>query len=292
MNPDRNDKIVRGIICIILSGLCFSLMNVAIRTAGDIPSMQKCVFRNSIALIIAIGYMLKGRIPVMSDKRNGWLLLGRAVCGTIGVLGNYYAVDHMNIGDASIMNKISPFVALCCAAIFLKERFTWVHLIAVAGAFAGCVFVVQPSPDLARMTPFMIALAGGIGAGFALTFLRALGRREENGTRVIFWFSAVSTQITVPFLFFNAVPMSLNQWVSMLLAGLLAAAGQVFITRAYYYAAPRNISVFDFSQVLFSALFGFLFFSEIPGGTSVIGYILIISMGVLLFFYNKRRQPE
>ena len=55
MNPDRNDKIVRGIICIILSGLCFSLMNVAIRTAGDIPSMQKCVFRNSIALILAIG---------------------------------------------------------------------------------------------------------------------------------------------------------------------------------------------------------------------------------------------
>ena len=109
---------------------------------------------------------------------------------------------------------------------------------------------------------------------------------------VIFWFSAVSTLITVPFLFFNAVPMSLNQWVSMLLAGLLASAGQVFITRAYYYAAPRNISVFDFSQVLFSALFGFLLFSEIPGGTSVIGYILIISMGVLLFFYNKRRQPE
>ncbi|MBR3212562.1 MAG: EamA family transporter, partial [Firmicutes bacterium] len=60
----------------------------------------------------------------------------------------------------------------------------------------------------------------------------------------------------------------------------------------YYYAAPRNISVFDFSQVLFSALFGFLFFSEIPGRPSIIGYILIISMGVLLFFYNKRQQPE
>ena len=288
LNNARTDNIAKGILFIVLSGLSFSAMNVAIRLAGDIPSMQKCVFRNSIALIIAIGYMYKNRVPVKSDKGNTWLLIGRGLCGTIGVLGNYYAVDHMNIGDASLMNKISPFIALCGAAIFLKERFTWVHLLTVIGAFIGCIFVIQPSGDFAQMHPAVIALCGGIGAGFALTFLRALGRRDENSTRVIFYFSAISTIVTVPTLFFNAVPMTGRQWIIMIIVGLLAALGQLFITKAYYYAPPRSISVFDFSQVLFSALFGFLFFQQIPGPMSLVGYVLIISMGVLLFFYNKR----
>ena len=78
--------------------------------------------------------------------------------------------------------------------------------------------------------------------------------------------------------------MRLGQLGTLLLAGLFAAGGQFTITAAYTYAPARKISIFDYSQIIFSTILGFALFNEMPDGYSFVGYILIILASLGMFF--------
>ena len=95
---------MKGIICIILAAFFFSLMSVFVKLSGDVPTMQKSLFRNLIAAVIAF-VTLAGTPEKFSIRRDciGGLLL-RSLFGTIGILCNFWAIDHMIISDANMLN--------------------------------------------------------------------------------------------------------------------------------------------------------------------------------------------
>ena len=133
------------------------------------------------------------------------------------------------------------------------------------------------------------ALLGGMGAGIAYTFVRRLGQKQENSRRIVFFFSAFSCILCLPFLIAEYEHMSFLQLLYLILAGTFACIGQLGITKAYICAPAREISVYDYTQVIFAAVLGFFVFGDIPDWLSVFGYVLIIGAGVAMFFYNKKR---
>ena len=82
--------------------------------------------------------------------------------------------------------------------------------------------------------------------------------------------------------------MTLFQLISLLLAGVAAACAQFSVTAAYSYAPAKEISVFDYSQVVFSAILGWIVFGQIPDALSFVGYALIIAVAVLLYRHNQK----
>ena len=150
--------------------------------------------------------------------------------------------------------------------------------------------VPKPSFDNPQMLPALAGVLGGLGAGAAYTFVRYLGARGENGSRIVFYFSAFSCIVCVPFVALDYAPMSLLQLVYLLLAGAFACVGQLGITKAYVCAPAREISVYDYTQVLFAAALGFFVFGDVPDWLSVLGYVLICGAGVGMFLYNRRHD--
>lgn len=279
----------KGIIYILLAAFCFALMNTFVRLSGDLPSVQKSFFRNLVALVFAAVILKKNKVGFSYKKENLTLLIVRSVCGTIGILCNFYAVDHLLLADASMLNKMSPFFAIIFSYIFLKEKVNFVQILSVIGAFIGCLFIIKPSFEGMEVIPALIGLMGGVGAGAAYTAVRRLGQRGEKGPFIVFFFSAFSCLVTLPYLLINYVPMTGMQIAILLLAGLSAAGGQFAITAAYCYAPAKEISVYDYSQVIFAAIMGFFLFGQVPDYLSVIGYILICGMAVYMFLYNTGR---
>ena len=279
----------RGICCIVFSAFCFSLMSVFIRLAGDLPSMQKSLFRNLVAVFFAIGIMKKQKVGFSGDKKNLGLLVIRSMFGTMGTLCNYYAVDHLVLADASMLNKMAPFFTLLFSFILLREKISLVQGLAVAGAFLGSLLILRPTGfDLTRL-PAFVGLLGGMGAGIAYAFVRLLGTRGEKGPFIVFFFSAFSVLNLLPFVIMGYHPMQWWQLGSLLLAGLAATGGQFGVTMAYCYAPAREISVYDYSQIIFSTIWGFLFFGQIPDAMSLAGYVIICAMGIWIFVYNKKK---
>ncbi len=278
----------KGIICIVLSAFCFALMNVFIRMAGELPSVQKSFFRNLVAFFFALVIIKKEGVHFSGDRNNLVLLVIRSLFGTMGILCNFYAVDHLVLADASMLSKMSPFFAILFSYFLLKEKVSLVQGIAVAGAFVGSLLIIKPTGfDLTRL-PAVIGLLGGLGAGVAYTFVRIIGKRGEKGPFIVCFFSGFSLLVMLPMLLASYQSMSIKQFAILMLCGLAAAGGQFSITAAYCYAPAKEISVFDYSQIVFSAIFGFVLFGQVPDLYSWLGYLVICGMGIWMFLYQKR----
>lgn len=277
------NKKYKGIIYIVLSALCFAFMNTFVRLAGDLPSVQKSFFRNFVALIFAAIVLKRSGIGFSFKKEDLKLLTLRSLCGTIGILCNFYAIDRLVLADASMLNKMSPFFAILFSFFLLRERVDFIQIISVLGAFIGSIFIIKPSFSNAALIPSMVGFLGGMAAGAAYTFVRLLGQRGVKGPFIVFFFSTFSCVVTLPMFIFNFHSMTALQFMYLLLAGLAAAGGQFSITSAYFYAPAKEISVYDYSQIIFSALLGFLLFSQVPDVYSILGYFIICGMALLMF---------
>ena len=279
----------KGIIYILTAAFGFSLMSLFVKLAGDLPAMQKAFFRNFVAMIFVFIMMLREKVGFIPPKEHIPDLLGRSFFGTLGLICNFYALGTLNLSDANMLNKLSPFFAIIFSVFLLREKPKLVQIIGVTVAFVGSLFIIKPGFENPQVLPAVAGLAGGMGAGIAYTFVRRLGKKQENSRRIIFFFSAFSCLLCLPFLIIQYKHMSLLQLVYLILAGTFACVGQLGITKAYICAPAREISIYDYTQVIFAAALGFLVFGDIPDLLSVVGYVLICGAGVAMFFYNKKR---
>ena len=277
----------KGILCILSAAFFFSLMNVFVRLSGDVPSMQKSFFRNVVAMCFAFSIVWKNRIPLRLPRNTWFDMFCRAGFGTIGILCNFYAVDHLNLADATMLNKLSPFFAIVFSFFLLSEKVSLFQGSCVAIAFAGSLLIVKPGFVGTPFVPALIGLTGGMAAGIAYTMVRILGKKGVRGPLIVFCFSAFSSLVLLPNLILNYCPMSLAQFACLILAGLSAAGGQFSITAAYTYAPARELSVYDYTQVIFGAIFGFFLFGQLPDIYSVLGYIIIIGVAIVMFVKNQ-----
>ena len=271
--PAVNRK--KGIMFILMSAFFFSLMTVFVRLAGDVPTMQKAFFRNIVAAALAAVLLVRSGNSFSVQSKNLPALFMRCSVGTIGILCNFWAVDHMRIADANILNKLSPFFAILMSVFILKEKPNRVELLSVLLAFIGAAFVAKPGAGIASF-PALIAILGGFTAGTAYTYVRKLGLGGEKGPVIVFSFSMFSTLVLLPNILLNYHPMTVRQFLFLVLAGCSAAIAQLSVTAAYQNAPAKDISVFDYSQVVYAAIFGLLLFGELPDGWSFLGYAIII----------------
>ncbi len=282
-----------GILYILGAAAGFACMNLFVGLAGELPTMQKVFFRNLIAAVIVFFLLLGDKRKFRIQKGAlGWLFL-RAGAGFLGVVLNFYAIDHIgSISDASILNKLSPFFAILFSVFLLKEKPRWWELLFVAIAFGGAMCVVRPTFD-AKVLPALAGFCSGACAGLAYTAVRILGIKGERGDMTVFFFSAFSTLAALPFFIAYYTPMTWLQLVYLVMAGVSAAVGQFFITAAYRHAPAKEIAVFDYAQVPIAAVLGFFFLSELPDGWSFVGYAIIIGAAVakwLVTLLSERRK--
>lgn len=286
---NENNNILKGIFCIIIAGFGFALMSLFVKLSGDLPSMQKGFFRNIIAVFISSIPLIKHwKVIHIPKNKIGWLvLISRSVFGTIGLVLNFYAISHISLADSSIIQKLSPFIILILSYIFFKEDMTKFQVFAIIIAFIGIVFIIKPSGSDIISMGALAALLGAFSSGVAYTCVRYLGTHNISGEFIIFFFSSLSSLMLLPYLIFDYKTMSSYQLLMLLLAGISATIGQYGVTFAYKFAAAKNISVFDYSQVLFSGIFGYIFFGEFPDFQSLIGYFIVVSVGIVLVLRSK-----
>ena len=270
----EKDRKIKGIISIILSAAGFAGMAFFVKLSGDLPTIQKAMFRNCVAALIAFMMMRQQGLRYSVPKELRIPLLLRCCFGTLGILCNFWSITYLKLGDASILQKMAPFFAIVMSIFILGEKPNKMAIVSVLLALLGAAFVVKPGQGIVGL-PALVALFGGFSAGTAYTFVRKVGLGGVKGPVVVFSFSMFSVLVLLPFFLLQYKPMTAQQTIFLILAGCSAAVGQIFVTKAYAYAPAKEISVFDYSQVLFAALLGFVVFGEIPDVYSFVGYALI-----------------
>ena len=274
---------LKGIFFIILSAFGFAVMSAFIKLSGDLPNIQKVFFRNLVSAIIALFLIIKHKGSFTGKKENRKILIYRSLFGTIGIIFNYYAIDNLVLSDANMLNKLSPFFV-----IILKEKINLKQILAIIVAFIGALFIVKPSFDI-RVVPYIIGFLSAVFAALAYTCVRMLGNKEEYYT-IVFFFSTFSLVTVLPMFIYVYEPMTTMQFVYLILAGIFASLGQFGVTLAYKYAPAKEISIFDYSNIIFSAILSIFLFGVYPDKLSVVGYFIIFAAAFYMFLYNKRQD--
>ncbi|WP_317367845.1 DMT family transporter [uncultured Tyzzerella sp.] len=291
----------KGIFFIILSALGFALMSLFVKLSGDLPSMQKSFFRNLVSLIFAFFIIKKSNIGFKCKRENILPLVLRASFGTLGIIFNYYSIQNLILSDATMLNKLAPFFVIIFSFFILKEKIKLWQVLSILIAFLGSLFIINPNiiigilnNNLPKTTlnslPALVGVLGAMCAGIAYTMIRFLSLRGEKGPFIVFFFSCFSCLTILPFVLLNFYPMSIKQLIYLLLAGIFASLGQFAVTAAYANAPAKEISIFDYSQIIFSGILGYLVFNQKPDIYSFIGYFIICSVAIFMFFMNNKNK--
>lgn len=279
----------QAIVCIISAAFFFALMNLFVKLSGDLPVWQKSMFRNLVAMFIALFVVIKDRTSLRIEKKNYLPMAIRCIAGTVGVICNFYAIGKLNIADASMLNKLSPFFAIIFSVFILREKPKKVEWITIIVAFVGALFVIKPTFNMESF-PAMMGMLSGMGAGLAYACVRKLGTNGVAGPVIVFFFSMFSCLSVLPCVIATYEPMTFDQLAFLILAGLSAAVGQFSITAAYSRAPAKEISVFDYTQVLFAALLSFVILGDLPDWLSFVGYAIIIGVAIFKWKYELSKK--
>ncbi len=284
-----NNK-TKGILCVLISSLSFCTMNVFIRYSGDLPTTQKVFFRNIIAAIVAAIILYKSNEKIKVQKRSIPSLLARCVFGIIAMLCNFYSVDHLLLSDVTIIAKLGPFFTIIFCYLFLKEIPRAYQIVGILIAFVGVYFVANPAFNNGSLVNYLIAITGALCMGLAYTFLRSCLNKGESKSIIVFIFSLFSSIVCLPLFLFSYTPMTSFQLLMLLGAGLSATAGQFGLTYAYYFASAKDVSIYDYSQLIWAALYSYFLFNEKILLHSLIGYLIITAAAIYIFLKEQKTK--
>ncbi len=281
----------KGILFLLMSAFGFAVMSIFVKLSGDLPTIQKVFFRNSITSIVSFIIIVKMKHPVLHNKKSIIPLLLRSTFGVLGMVLYFYAMDHMaNLSDANMLNKLSTFFLLLFSVIFLKEKMKPYQIISVVIAFIGALFIIKPTFQV-DIIPYLASLLAAICAGAAYTILRYMSGKEHFYS-ITFFFSTFSIIVLAPFFIIGYKEMSFSQIIYLLLAGVFASIGQFGITLAYRFAPAKEISIFNYFNVIFVTILSYIVFLDFPDFYSIIGYVIIIGSSYYMFRKNKLDNLE
>lgn len=291
----KNDNITKGVLCMVGSGLAFAFMGAFVKLAGDIPTFQKVFFRNSVSMIVALVMIRKigfKNIPLFGHKGNRGMLILRSIMGVSGVGLNFWAINHLFLTDSTMLNKISPFFVTIFAWLFLREKMSKLQIPATIIVFLGALLIIKPEFSM-DVLPALAGFGGAAAAGAAYTIIRFLKGKEEPAT-IIFFFSLFSVVSTFPIMMIQGfVPPTAAQWFYLIMIGVSASFGQFGVTTAYKYAPAAEVSIYNYTSVIFATLIGyFILDKEIPDIWTIIGSVIIVGVAVLIFIYNHKRAKR
>jgi len=278
-----NDRI-KAIIYMLGGSLAFSLMSASAKFTKEIPLIEKLFVRNLFATTVAFLIILKSGKKIKGN--NNKLLVSRAVLGFIGAFCYFYAVNYLPLGDATLLNKVSPFFVIIMSAIFLSEKIQKHHIPVLLAGLTGAVLVLKPGFNYNFFAALM-GLTSALLAGSTYAIIRHL-RNTDSPHVILLYFSGISTLGTIPLMLFGSfiIPTGI-EFLGLLSMGLFTAIAQFCINNAYRLAPAGDISVFDYTTILFSILIGLLIWYEIPDIFSLLGAFLIILAGIINYRINK-----
>lgn len=283
---------VKGIILIILSAFFFAAMNGCIKEVKGIPLGEKVFYRNIMLFIVSLFMIWKNKSSLLGHKGSRVQLIFRGVFGTLGILAGFYALQHMILPNETMFADLNIFFIIIFSFIFLKERVNVIQIIAIIVAFIGVWFIIQPSKETHMgMIPIIVAIISAALSGGAYTIIRGIRHKEKPET-IIFFLALVSLVFTVPAMFVHYVPLTMHEFILLMGGGICIAGAEICATKAYTYAPGKEISVFGYTEVIFSTIISFLVFGTLPKTLEYIGYALIIVGGIIVFFYDRKAYRE
>jgi drug/metabolite transporter (DMT)-like permease len=278
----------RGALLMVASAVLFATMaamvSLAARELGNAPIV---FFRHFIMLVFLLPWLVRtGRGALATRDLAGHVVRGLA--GVAAVACYFYAIAHLRLADAVLLNQSMPLFIPLVERAWVGERIPgrlWGVLLL---GFAGLLLILRPGIGVFRPAA-VVGLASAVFASIAQVGIRRLTRTEPV-TRIIFYFGLVASLVALPPAVYWWTPPSARTWAILLLMGIFATVGQFTLTRAYVHAPAARVGPFLYAGPVFAGLLDWLIWGRLPDALFVAGAVLVIASATLAL--RLRGAPE
>ncbi|WP_028545584.1 DMT family transporter [Paenibacillus taiwanensis] len=264
-----------GILLALLSSFVFSVMNALVKEVSfTIPAGEIAFFRGLIGTVLVLVMMRQQRI---SFSRTGIPMLAvRGLMGGMYMLTFFYTLSHLPLTDASILAQLAPIFVMILSALLLKEHIPSKSALLLLVVLVGAAILIQPNTYASYSVYAIVGILSAVFSAAASISIRYLSQKH-SAYEIVFYFTATSTIVAIPFLTNPFVIPDVREGVYLLLIGVVSLIGQLFLTKAFTHENAVVVQVISYFGLMLNALFGYLFWGEIPNLTTIIGGILIVA---------------
>lgn len=285
----RLDDPLRGALLMVLAALFFAGMSAAVKGALEsLPNTMVVFFRNAVALVVLVPWLLRHGPAALKTAEPGGHLV-RALAGLAAMYCFFYAIGHLPLADAVLLNYTLPLFLPLIERFWLGEpirRQLWGPILL---GFVGILIILRPGSGLFEAVA-LLALVAAVFAATAQVGIRRLTRTEPVA-RIVFYFSAIATVVSAVPLLGSWRNPSPEGWAALLIAGLLGVVGQFLLTGAYASAPAAWVGPFLYTSVVFSGLLDWLVWNTLPDGLFMVGAVVVTLAAALTLKLRRTQVP-
>jgi drug/metabolite transporter (DMT)-like permease len=293
-------SVVHAILIKLVSVLLFAVMSVLVRWLGDrVPLGQVVFFRSGFAILPVVAiYAWRGELAAAVRTERPLGHIARGLISVAGMFLNFAALARLPLADANALSFASPLITVALSALILKERVRVYRWTAVAIGFVGVMVMLWPYLDIGHVAASTAATVGAFCAiSAALTNAGSViqTRRltdSETTSSIVFYFSFICMLFgacTLPFAWHSP---SLPELAALMAIGVIGGLSHILLTESYRYAPASVVAPFDYVAILWSFLFGYAVFGEIPTIHVFIASGIIVVSGLFVIWRERRLGVE
>lgn len=274
----------RGGLWILAAAFCFALMNAIAKEIPqngtvEISALQVTLARYFVAMVVLLPFVISR--PDRGVTRHSGRYLIRTLAGFGGIVLMFVAVRHVPLAAATAIGFTNPIFAMLFAVIFLRERLTRWRWLAAGLGLTGAMIIAMPQ-GINMSLAYLIPLAAAVFMGAEVVSIKWLSHTKDHVITIVFFSNLAGTALAL----FGAIPVWVwpNPMQAGLLAllGLVAVSGQFFVLRGARLADASFLAPFFYASLVYSAVFGYLFFNEIPALSTILGCSVVLAGATVL----------
>ena len=275
----------------LAASFLFACMGVCVKLAAESHSAVEITFWRSFISLILMFALVRLRGVALATPHWRWQVT-RGMVGFTALFAYFYAITLLPLATAVTLNYTSAiFLAIYLALAGMQMRKGM--LAALALGLVGVALLLRPTLHADQLFGGLIGLGSGVMAGMAYFSVRELGARGEPEERTVFYFSLVSSVCAGAWLAFSELhPVTLGGALLLLGVASFATLAQLAMTRAYSRGKTLLSAALAYSTVIFSSLFGALFWGEALDASAGLAIVLIIASGIAATHFSRASPVE
>ncbi len=280
-----------GILLRVLAMALMAVLAAIVKACAErgVPVLEIIFFRNAFAFIPVMLYIWRtSGFGVLRTRRPG-AHLTRSAVGLTGMICGFTAVSLLPLTQSTAISFSAPLFMVALSALILKEPVSLQRWLAVAVGFLGVLIMVHPDPRQFVGVGVLFAIAAAIGAAGANIAIREISRTEPGPT-IVFYFTLAGAAVGLASLPFGWVMPSPGVLGLLVAAGLIGGTGQLLLTEAIRRAPVAVVAPFDYTQLVWAGLIGFLVWGETPAMLTLIGAMVVATSSTYILWREIGRS--
>ena len=273
------------------STMAIAMMILAVLFLSSMDAMAKgLTARYDVMQLVWVRYfgqtllagLLIWRTPGVSLRtRNPRLQVFRSAMLYLGSVSFFIGFSNIDLAAATAILQVNPLIIAVAAWFFLGERFGWRRMLGICIGLAGAIVIIRPGTSVFSPYSVFPLIAALSFSGYAIA-TRFLSRHEDISASFFFTtiLGTVLASIVAPFHWTSPAPSDI---APMVLVAVLGSAGQYLIIRALFLAEASVVSPFGYMALVFSAMYGMIFFDEFPDLWTYVGALVVAGSGLYIW---------